>query len=87
MPADAIIISSVIISVVGALGVFLARLHIKGCKSICCESDCRSPPNTPENSVNDVYAPISHRRSLSKVISEIFNKKIEKYDLEMNTKN
>lgn len=42
---DAILISSVIIAVLGAITAFFGKLHLKNCKSMCCESDCAPSRN------------------------------------------
>jgi hypothetical protein len=80
MAADIVIATSVVATLLGALGVFFARLGIKHCRSCCCESDCMSPPTSPRDSIasKDIKIP---RRGLSKIISDVFNRKIKEVDL------
>lgn len=47
---DAIIISSIVISVLGAIAALFGKLKFKHCKSMCCESDCA--PSSPSRSVS-----------------------------------
>jgi hypothetical protein len=55
--ADAIAISSIIISVIGSLVVLFRELHIQKCHLLCLDSDCRkkgSSPPTPIHSVSEL---------------------------------
>ena len=40
-------ITAIIISVLAAAGTLLARLRFRHCHMLCCDSDCRTPMNTP----------------------------------------
>jgi len=42
-------ISSLIISIAVAIAFLISKLHIKHCQSICCSSDCTSPPNSEKD--------------------------------------
>lgn len=46
-------VSSLIISVIVGVAFLISKLHIKHCQMGCCDSDCRSPKNSPANSEND----------------------------------
>ena len=46
---EPISISALIISIVSAIAFLIHKLHIKKCKSICCSSDCTSPPNSEKD--------------------------------------
>tara|TARA_R110000868_G_scaffold263326_1_gene521926 strand:- start:963 stop:1205 length:243 start_codon:yes stop_codon:yes gene_type:complete len=55
--ADAIAISSIIVSVISGLVVLFRELHIQKCHSLCFDSDCRkkgSCPPTPIHSVSEL---------------------------------
>jgi len=50
---DPISISAIVISIISALGVILARLKFKHCHCGCIDSDCiNTPPNTPLDTPN-----------------------------------
>jgi hypothetical protein len=49
---DPISISSLIISIAVALAFLINKIHLKHCKMGCIDSDCRSPANSPTDSVN-----------------------------------
>lgn len=50
-------ISALIISIVSAIAFLIHKLHIKKCKSICCSSDCTSPPNSEKDfKIDDIIA-------------------------------
>ena len=49
---DPISISSLIISIAVALAFLINKIHLKHCKMGCIDSDCRSPNNSPADSVN-----------------------------------
>lgn len=60
---DAIIISSVVISILGAIAALCGKLHFKRCKSMCCESDCVPSRNVSRNnSTANVEVDIKHSR-------------------------
>ena len=51
-------ISSLIISIVVAIAFLINKLHIKKCQSLCCSSDCTSPPNSEKDfKIDDVMKP------------------------------
>lgn len=51
-------ISSLIISVAVAIAFLISKLHIKKCQSICCSSDCTSPPNSEKDfKIDDIMKP------------------------------
>jgi len=54
--ADAIAISSIIISVVGSLVVLFRELHIQKCHLLCLDSDCRKKSSCPPSPIieNDI---------------------------------
>lgn len=55
---EPISISALIISIVSALAFLIHKLHIKKCKSICCSSDCTSPPNSEKDfKIDDIIKP------------------------------
>jgi hypothetical protein len=50
-------ISSLIISIALAIAFLINKLHIKKCKSICCTSDCTSPPNSEKDfKIDDIVS-------------------------------
>jgi hypothetical protein len=51
---DPVSISSLVISIAVAIGFLINKIHLKHCKMGCIDSDCRSPNNSPNNSINDV---------------------------------
>jgi hypothetical protein len=54
---EPISISSLIISVKMAIAFLINKLHIKKCKSICCTSDCTSPPNSEKDfKIDDIVS-------------------------------
>lgn len=83
---DAISISALIISVIGALGHFVETSHLQKCDCFCVNSDCRqksksksslTPPETPIN-FND-KEPINENDiiQIRKLLSIIDNTQIE----------
>ena len=47
---DAVALSAIIVSIIGAVGSFIVGLHIRKCNfCFCCQSDCtkKTPPTTP----------------------------------------
>lgn len=51
--ADAIAISSIIVSVVAGLVVLFRELHIQKCHSLCIDSDCRKKSSCPPSPIID----------------------------------
>lgn len=50
-------ISALIISIASAIAFLIHKLHIKKCKSICCTSDCTSPPNSEKDfKIDDIVS-------------------------------
>ena len=50
-------ITSLIISVGMMIAFLISKLHIKKCKSVCCDSDCTSPPNSEKDfKIDDVIS-------------------------------
>jgi hypothetical protein len=59
-------ISSLVISVAMAIAFLINKLHIKKCKSICCTSDCTSPPNSEKDfKIDDIVSIKAAQSSLS----------------------
>jgi len=47
---DAVSISVIVITVIGAIGSLVSVLHLKKCHSACCDSECfkgNTPASTP----------------------------------------
>jgi hypothetical protein len=59
-------ISSLVISVAIAIAFLINKLHIKKCKSVCCTSDCTSPPNSENDfKIDDIVSIKPAQSSLS----------------------
>ena len=59
-------ISSLIISIAMAIAFLISKLHIKKCKSVCCTSDCTSPPNSEKDfKIDDIVSIKPAQSSLS----------------------
>lgn len=59
-------ISSLIISIAIAIAFLINKLHIKKCKSVCCTSDCTSPPNSEKDfKIDDIVSIKPAQSSLS----------------------
>lgn len=64
-------ISSLIISVVVAIAFLISKLHIKHCQSICCSSDCTSPPNSEKDfKIDDIMKPAGSHFNLNIIDSD-----------------
>lgn len=54
---ESVSISALIISIASAIAFLIHKLHIKKCKSICCTSDCTSPPNSEKDfKIDDIVS-------------------------------
>jgi len=59
-------ISSLVISISIAIAFLINKLHIKKCKSVCCTSDCTSPPNSENDfKIDDIVSIKPAQSSLS----------------------
>jgi len=59
-------ISSLVISIAIAIAFLINKLHIKKCKSVCCTSDCTSPPNSENDfKIDDIVSIKPAQSSLS----------------------
>jgi hypothetical protein len=62
-------ISSLIISIAIAIAFLISKLHIKKCKSVCCTSDCTSPPNSEKDfkidDINDIISKAGSHLSIN----------------------
>jgi hypothetical protein len=76
---DAISITALIVSVIGALGHFVKESHIKECNCFCVDSDCRDEDKNLNNKIdkivkdiekkNIVLDKLKRKKSLSNIIT------------------
>ena len=45
--SDPITVTAIIVAIASAIISIINTMHIRKCKSVCCNSDCTNPPNTP----------------------------------------
>ena len=45
---------SLIIAIFSGFALIIARLHLKRCHSVCCDSDCTKTPNNSSSELNVV---------------------------------
>lgn len=73
--ADAIAISSIIVSVISGLVVLFRELHIQKCHSLCFDSDCRkkgSCPPTPIHETRELEGLKPSLAELKETLKEIY---------------
>jgi hypothetical protein len=67
-------ISSLIISIAVAIAFLISKLHIKHCQSICCSSDCTSPPNSEKDfKIDDIMKPAGSFYNLNVIDTDKHN--------------